>query len=83
VGVLHLGQTADRFRSPAAADTDPTRPVVVSFRNEFYDLEQGLWRNDTILRADRAILRETRIPGRDKGLLLRADLPAVSSKFRI
>lgn len=61
-----------------AADTDPTKPVVFSFRNEFYDLKQGLWRNDTILRADRAILRKTRIPGRERGLLLRADLPVVT-----
>ena len=61
-----------------AADTDPTKPVIFSFRNEFYDLKQGLWRNDTILRADRAVFEKTRFPGRARGLLMRADLPVVT-----
>jgi hypothetical protein len=60
------------------ADTDPTKPVSFSFRNEFYDLKQGLWRNDTILRTDRAVIQKTRLPGRARGLLLRADLPVVT-----
>lgn len=71
-------QAGDGELGAIAADTDPTKPVVVSIRNEFYDLKEGLWRNDTILRADRAILRETRIPGRERGLLLRADLPVAT-----
>jgi hypothetical protein len=61
-----------------AADTDPTKPVFFSLRNEFYDLKQGLWRNDTILRADRAVIQKTRLPGRARGLLLRVDLPVVT-----
>lgn len=61
-----------------AADTDPTKPVIFSFRNEFYDLKNGLWRNDTIFRADRAIFEKTRFPGRARGILMRADLPVVT-----
>ena len=61
-----------------AADTDPTKPVIFSFRNEFYDLKNGLWRNDTIFRADRAVFEKTRFPGRARGLLMRADLPVVT-----
>jgi hypothetical protein len=61
-----------------AADTDPTKPVFFSFRDEFYDLKEGLWRNDTICRMDRGILQKTRLPGHARGLLLRADLPVVT-----
>jgi hypothetical protein len=61
-----------------AADTDPTKPVIFSFRNEFYDLKHGLWRNDTIIRADRALFEKTRLPGRARGILIRADLPVVT-----
>jgi hypothetical protein len=61
-----------------AADTDPTKPVIFSFRNEFYDLKHGLWRNQTIFRTDRAVFEKTRLPGRARGLLMRADLPVVT-----
>ena len=71
------GEAGEGKLEAAGADTDPTKPVFFSFRNEFYDLKQGLWRNDTLLRADRAILEKTELPGRARGFLLRADLPAV------
>ncbi len=73
---VHPAEAGDS--GAVAADTDPTKPVFFSFRNEFYDLKQGLWRNDTILRADRALFEKKRFPGRARGLLLRADLPVVS-----
>lgn len=60
------------------ADTDPTKPVIFSLRNEFYDLKNGLWRNDTILRADRTVFEKRRPVGSVRGLLLRADLPIVT-----
>jgi hypothetical protein len=63
---------------PLAADTDPTKPVIFGFRDEFYDLGQGLWRNVAIFRVDRAVLEGTRVPGIEKGFLMRADLPVVS-----
>jgi len=61
-----------------AADTDPTKPVIFSLRNEFYDLKHGLWRNDTILRADRAVFEKAALAGSQRGVLLRADLPIVT-----
>jgi len=61
-----------------AADTDPTKPVIFSFRNEFYDLKQGLWKNVNIFRADKAVLEKTELPGRTRGFILRADVPVVT-----
>lgn len=61
-----------------AADTDPTKPVFFGFRDEFYDLGHGLWRNVALLRVDQAVLKTTHTPGLKKGFLLRADLPLVT-----
>jgi hypothetical protein len=61
-----------------AADTDPTKPVIFSLRNEFYDLKNGFWKNDMIFRADRAVFEKRGLAGSSRGLLLRADLPIVT-----
>lgn len=63
---------AARPESTAGADTDPTKPVAFSLRDEHYDLEGGGWRNVFLLRADTAILRRQLRP---RGLLLRGDVP--------
>lgn len=59
----------------AGADADPTKPVLLSLRDELYDLRGGAWRNVFLLRADAAILQR-RVGGR--GLILRADVPLVT-----
>jgi hypothetical protein len=56
-------------------DTDPTKPIAVSLRNEYYNLLNDVWTNVGILRADRLFLRDTGLPGHLRGILFRADLP--------
>jgi hypothetical protein len=60
------------------ADTDPTKPVIFSLRDEYYDLGGGFWENAFILRADRLVLEKTELPGHAHGLLTRFDLPVAS-----
>ena len=62
----------------AGADTDPTNPVLFSIRDEFYNLPGGLRQNVATLRVDRLLLREAKLPGQAKGLILRGDLPLVT-----
>ena len=64
---------------PAAGDdSDPTRPVVWSLREEYYNLPGVAWNNVLILRMDRAVFKERRprLLGRN-GILTRFDLPFV------
>jgi len=61
------------------SDSDPTKPVAFSFREEFYDLQGDSWRNVMILRGDQLILEKQDLLGHRRGLILRADLPMVSS----
>jgi hypothetical protein len=57
------------------ADTDPTKPVLFSIRNEYYELLGEPWQNVVLLRVDRATLQRARLPGAIKGVVLRADIP--------
>jgi hypothetical protein len=59
-------------------DTDPTKPVFFTLRNEYYNLRNEPWQNVVILRADRLVLNRVGLFGRSRGFLLRADLPAVT-----
>jgi len=59
-------------------DTDPTKPVALSFRNEFYDLKGDAWQNVVMLRVDQLILEKDDLLGHRSGVILRADLPMVS-----
>ena len=59
-------------------DTDPTKPVAFSFREEFYDLKGDAWMNVAILRSDQLILEKKDLLGHRRGVILRADLPMVS-----
>jgi len=62
----------------AGADTDPTKPVLFSVREEFYDLPGDRWQNVVFLRRDALALKKKKLPGHARGLILRADLPLVS-----
>jgi hypothetical protein len=77
-GGAEAPETADSELQAMAADTDPTKPVFFSLREEFYDLGRGLWRNVAIIRMDKAVLERSKLPGQARGFLLRADLPVVS-----
>jgi hypothetical protein len=71
------GNAAD-VSSAAGADTDPTKPVAFSLRDEYYDLGGGTWQNVVMLRSDRLVLKRTELPGPARGLITRFDLPFVS-----
>lgn len=61
-----------------AADTDPTKPVFFTLRDEYYDFRGPAWRNVLLLRADKLAWKDKTFPIRSKGVLLRADLPLVT-----
>lgn len=61
-----------------AGDTDPSRVVYLSFREEYYNLDGGVWNNQVIYRSDKAIFKKGKLI-RPKGLLLRWDLPFVTT----
>jgi hypothetical protein len=56
-------------------DNDPTRPVFVSFRPEFYKISDDVDRFAFISRYDAGVFRQRRIPGAKTGLILRFELP--------
>ena len=56
-------------------DSDPTRPVVWSVREEFYKLRGDDWANVLIVRKDKAFLKNQPRWGGKRGILTRFDLP--------
>jgi hypothetical protein len=56
-------------------DNDPTRPVFVSFRPEFYKISDDVDRFALISRYDAAVFRRRGIPGAKTGIILRFELP--------
>ena len=62
---------------PAGDDSDPTRPVVWSLREEYYNLPGESWNNAFVFRLDRAVLKERPRPLGAKGILTRVDIPFV------
>jgi hypothetical protein len=62
---------------PAGDDSDPTRPVVWSLREEYYNLQGQAWTNALLLRVDRAVFKERRQPVGKRGILTRLDIPFV------
>lgn len=61
----------------AGDDSDPTRPVAWSLREEYYNLRGGAWNNALQFRVDRAVLKERRGPLGRRGILTRVDIPFV------
>jgi hypothetical protein len=62
-----------------ANDTDPTKPVFFSLRNEFTRLNEVAWTNAFILRHDKLTIKRLGIKGPARGVLTRFDVPIVSS----
>lgn len=62
----------------AGVDSDPTKPVLFSLRDEYFDLGGGAWQNVATLRVDRLLIPNTELAGRTRGILTRLDLPVVS-----
>ena len=59
--------------STAGEDSDPTRPVVWSLREEYYNLPGQAWNNAFLFRVDRAVLKERPGPLGKSGIITRAD----------
>lgn len=57
-------------------DTNPTKAVLFSIRDEYYNFRSDSWNNFVILRADQALLKGRLKP---KGIILRADLPIATA----
>jgi hypothetical protein len=65
----------------AGQDDNPTKVVLWSLRNEYFNLAGDRWRNLLLLRGDEAIFRgKPQLPGR-RGLLLRIDIPFAATHF--
>lgn len=56
-------------------DSDPTRPVFLSARPEYYNLPNGVERQVLIGRFDAGLLRNRPLPGAKTGILLRFEVP--------
>ena len=59
-------------------DTNPTKPVFLSIREELYNLKQDRWINLFIFRSDKVILKKT-AHITPKGVILRYDLPIATA----
>jgi hypothetical protein len=59
-------------------DTDPTKPIIFSLREEFTSLGENGFVNAVILRTDRLVLEGLGVPGPVRGVLTRLDLPIVT-----
>jgi hypothetical protein len=62
----------------AADDTNPTKPVFLSIRQEYYNQLSERWTNLFMVRTDKVVLKDTQTL-RPKGIILRVDLPISSS----
>jgi hypothetical protein len=59
------------------ADSDPTRPVIWSLREEYYNLPGQSWNNAFLFRLDRAVFKDRPRPLGKSGILTRVDIPLV------
>ena len=60
-------------------DTDPTKPVLFSIRDEYYHFLSGSWVNYLILRRDALAWDKTPLLGKARGVLFRMELPLATS----
>jgi hypothetical protein len=59
-------------------DTDPTKPVAFSLRDEFARVNDNTSLNSFIFRIDRLFLEELGVQGPVRGILARLDIPVVT-----
>ena len=77
---LSFGAVFATAQTTEKTGEDPTRPVFVSIRPEFYRIDDDAWRFLTIARYDTATLRKRRWLGGERGLLLRFELPMATAE---
>src|SRR5262245_34749625 len=75
-----FAQTQTQDSEPEIVDdTNPTKPVFLSIREEYYDFGSERWTNLLMLRSDKVILKDAQSL-RPKGIILRVDLPIASAR---
>ena len=67
--------TAAQPRGEVETDSDPTRPVFLSLRPEFYKISDEVERSALIARYDAAVLKGRTIFGSRAGIIMRFELP--------
>ena len=75
VAALVLLVPAMAGAQPVETDSDPTRPVFLSLRPEFYRIADEVDRFSLIARYDRGLFKEKGFLGAKSGLILRFELP--------
>ena len=83
--LIVVAQTGSPTIAPppnAGDDSDPTRPVVWSLREEYYNLPGQAWNNAFLFRVDRAVFKERLRPLGKSGVLTRLDIPFVVAHRR-
>ena len=60
-------------------DTDPTRAVFISLRDEYYNLGDNVSKNRVLFRSDKTVLQRTGHL-KPKGIIFRMDLPLVTAR---
>jgi len=60
-------------------DSDPTKPIVFSLRDEYVQLSSHTSVNAFMLRVDRLVLKGLGVPGPTRGILGRLDIPLVTA----
>ena len=75
---LYSQETPTPSPTPAArttAEEDPTKPILISIRDEYRNFRGGGWANTVIFRVDRLVLNRFGNRGGARGVILRFDLP--------
>ncbi|MBI3483828.1 MAG: hypothetical protein HY012_01570 [Acidobacteria bacterium] len=72
-------QASTAAQAQPPSDSDPTQSVFLSVRNEYFNLRGDNWTNASILRMDRAWLKQRGFLGDKVGILTRFDLPVVTT----
>ena len=57
------------------AEEDPTKPILLSIRDEYRSFRSGGWANTVIFRIDRLVMKNLGFKGGSKGVIVRFDVP--------
>lgn len=78
IGTAQNAATPTPQTSPSPevrAEEDPTKPILLSIRNEYRNLKNGAWANTVLFRIDKLSFRNFKNKGGAKGLIFRVDIP--------
>jgi hypothetical protein len=77
---LFAGASARAQEPSTKTDSDLTRPILYSIRPEYFRVDDGVWRMQVVSRYDTAIRRNRIWLGGKRGMLIRLELPVVTSE---